>query len=135
MTKSTRARYTLEFKEEAVRLVTSGERVATVARNLGLSEQTLHNWVKAAGNGGLKSSATPIVSAEQLEISRLRTEFSRVKMERDILKKPSRTAVPPVGGETVGANMDGGGERPSAFWRRMTPLKNMVQGLVRTWVW
>jgi transposase-like protein len=28
MTKSTRARYTLEFKEEAVRLVTSGERVA-----------------------------------------------------------------------------------------------------------
>jgi transposase len=43
MTKSTRARYTLEFKEEAVRLVTGGERVATVARNLGLSEQTLHN--------------------------------------------------------------------------------------------
>ena len=62
MTKSTRARYTLEFKEEAVRLVTSGERVATVAKNLGLSEQTLHNWVKAASNGGLKSSATPAVS-------------------------------------------------------------------------
>ena len=86
MTKSTRARYTLEFKEEAVRLVTSGERVATVARNLGLSEQTLHNWVKAAGSGGLKSSAVPAVSAEQMEISRLRTELSRVKMERDILK-------------------------------------------------
>jgi len=68
MTKSTRARYTLEFKEEAVRLVTGGERVATVARNLGLSEQTLHNWVKAAGNGGLKSSAAPAVSAEQMEI-------------------------------------------------------------------
>jgi transposase-like protein len=87
MTKSTRARYTLEFKEEAVRLVTGGERVATVAKNLGLSEQTLHNWVKAASNGGLKSSATPAVSAEQMEISRLRTELSRVKMERDILKK------------------------------------------------
>ena len=87
MTKSTRARYTLEFKEEAVRLVTSGERVATVAKNLGLSEQTLHNWVKAAGNGGLKSSAKPVVSAEQMEISRLRTELSRVRMERDILKK------------------------------------------------
>ncbi|WP_429648322.1 transposase [Skermanella aerolata] len=38
----------MKFKEEAVRLVTSGERVATVARNLGLSEQTLHNWVKAS---------------------------------------------------------------------------------------
>jgi transposase-like protein len=59
MTKATRARYTLEFKEEAVRLVTGGERVATVAQNLGLSEQTLHNWVKAASNGGLQSSAGP----------------------------------------------------------------------------
>ena len=86
MTKTTRARYTLEFKEEAVRLVAGGERVATVARNLGLSEQTLHNWIKAATNGGLKSSATLSVSAEQMEISRLRTELSRVKMERDVLK-------------------------------------------------
>ena len=41
MTKTTRARYTLEFKEEAVRLVKGGERQATVAKNLGLSEQTL----------------------------------------------------------------------------------------------
>lgn len=71
MAKSTRARYTLEFKEEAVRLVTSGKRAATVVRNLGLWEQTLHNWVKAAGNGELKSSAIPAVSAEQMEISRL----------------------------------------------------------------
>src|SRR3569832_1223114 len=87
MTKSSWARFSLVFLVEAVRLVSSGERVATVARNLGLSEQTLHNWVKAAGNGGLKSSAKPVVSAEQMEISRLRTELSRVRMERDILKK------------------------------------------------
>ena len=87
MTKSIQARYTLEFKEEAVRLVACGERVAMVAKKFGLSEQILHNWVKAAGNCGLKSSATPAVSAEQMEISRLRTELSRVKMERDILKK------------------------------------------------
>jgi transposase-like protein len=86
MTKSTRARDTLEFKDEAVRLVAGGERVATIAQNLGLSEQTRHNWVKAAGNGGVNSSAPPAVSAEQMEISRLRTELSRVKMERHILK-------------------------------------------------
>jgi transposase-like protein len=49
---STRARYTLEFKEEAVRF---GHRWrAGGARNLGLSEQTLHNWVKATSNGGLR---------------------------------------------------------------------------------
>jgi len=48
MTKSTQARYTSEFQEEAVRLVTGGERTVTVTKNLGLSERTLHNWVKAA---------------------------------------------------------------------------------------
>ena len=86
MAKATRARYTLEFKEEAVRLVTGGQRIAAVAKTLGLSEQTLHNWVKAAGNGDLKGATTPAVSAEQMEISRLRAELARVKMERDILK-------------------------------------------------
>ncbi|MBA3915607.1 MAG: transposase, partial [Acidobacteriales bacterium] len=35
MAKGTRARYTLEFKQEAVRLVESGQRVAAVARSLG----------------------------------------------------------------------------------------------------
>jgi len=87
MAKRTRVSYTLEFKEEAVRLVSGGERAAVVARNLGVSEQTLSNWIKASGNGTLKKSSSPAVSAELMEISRLRSELSRVKMERDILKK------------------------------------------------
>ena len=64
MTKETRARHTLEFKEEAVHLVSGSKRVATVTKNLGLSEPTLRNWDKAAGNGGLKGSAAPTVSVE-----------------------------------------------------------------------
>ena len=55
-----------------------------LARNLGLAEQTLHNWVKAAGNGGLKGICNLSVSAEQMEISRLKAELSRVRMERDL---------------------------------------------------
>ncbi len=58
MSKSKRAQYTLEFKIEAVRLV----------------------------RGGQGTAARP-VSPEQMEISRLRAELARVKMERDILKK------------------------------------------------
>ena len=54
MTKSTRARYTLEFKQEAVRLVESGQTIAAAARSLGLIEQTLYNWVKAHRQGELK---------------------------------------------------------------------------------
>ena len=48
MTKTTRARYTLEFKQEAVQLVEGGQSQAAVAKTLGLVEQTLFNWVKAS---------------------------------------------------------------------------------------
>ena len=79
--------YTLEFKIEAVRLVRSGQSVAAVSATLGVAVQTLHNWVKAEARGLLKGTAARPVSPEQMEISRLRAELSRVKMERDILKK------------------------------------------------
>ena len=48
---------------------------------------TLINWVKAQSQGKLKGADSKPVSAEQMEISRLRAELARVKMERDILKK------------------------------------------------
>ena len=50
-------------------------------------EQTLHNWVKAQRQGKLSGADSKPVSAEQMEISRLRAELVRVKMERDILGK------------------------------------------------
>ena len=87
MTKTTRAQYTLEFKQEAVRLVRGSQSIAAVARTLGLVEQTLHNWVKAERQGKLSGADKQGVSAEQMEIARLRAELTRVKMERDILGK------------------------------------------------
>jgi transposase len=88
MTKSKRAQYTLEFKLEAVRMVESGVTIAAAARKLGMVDQTLFNWVKASREGKLKGADSPSkVSAEQMEISRLRAELARVKMERDILGK------------------------------------------------
>jgi transposase len=86
MTKATRKRYTFEFKQEAVRLVESGQRLAAAARSLGIVEQTLGNWVKAHRAGSLTGASNkPEVTAEQMEISRLRAELARVTMERDIL--------------------------------------------------
>ncbi len=87
MEKAKRAKYTLEFKQEAIRLVESGESLASASRTLGVVAQTLHNWVKADGLGKLRGAETRRVSAEQMEISRLRAELARVKMERDILGK------------------------------------------------
>ena len=45
--KARRARYTLEFKLEVVRLVKAGQVMAATAKILGFAEQTLHNWICA----------------------------------------------------------------------------------------
>jgi len=82
-----RARYTLEFKLEAVRLVKGGQEASVTARILGVPKQTLSNWVRLAGKGELQGTGERPVSAEQMELARLRAELARVKMERDILKK------------------------------------------------
>jgi transposase-like protein len=82
-----RARYTLEFKLEAVRLVKAGQEASVTARVLGIPKQTLSNWVRSAEKGELLGAGDRPVSAEQMELARLRAELARVKMERDILKK------------------------------------------------
>ena len=82
-----RARYTLEFKLEAVRLVKGGQEASVTARILGVPKQTLSNWVRLASKGELQGAGERPVSAEQMELARLRAELARVKMERDILKK------------------------------------------------
>jgi transposase len=87
VTGMTRAKYTLEFKLEAVRLAKTGQSIAATAKILGLAEQTLHNWIKAERQGRLGGAGSKPVSPEQMEIARLRAELARVKMERDILGK------------------------------------------------
>ena len=87
MSKTKRARYTLEFKLEAVRLVKAGQSNAAAAAALGVPGQSISNWVKAEQDGKLAGAGTKPVSAEQMELSRLRADVARLKMERDILKK------------------------------------------------
>ena len=60
-----RGSYTLEFKQEAARLVESGQSQAAAARNLGVVEQTLGNWVREHRAGTLKGAGSkPQVTAE-----------------------------------------------------------------------
>jgi transposase len=87
MVKTARARYTLEYKLEAVRMVQGGQSLAAVSKILGIADQTLHNWVKADREGRLGGAGSRAVSAEQMEIARLRAENARLRMERDILGK------------------------------------------------
>jgi transposase-like protein len=85
--KGKRAAYTLEYKLEAVRLVQGGQARSVTAKILGIPKQTLDNWVREASRGRLAGAGAKPVSAEQMELARLRAELARVKMERDILKK------------------------------------------------
>ena len=85
--KSKRASYTLEYKLEAVRLVAGGQAKSVTAKVLGIPVPTLDNWVHLSAQGKLTGAGTKPVSAEQMELTRLKAELARVKMERDILKK------------------------------------------------
>jgi len=79
--------YTAEFKELSVKRVKSGQTISSVAKDLGLIEQTLRNWIKAADAGKLNSAGGKAVTPEQMELSRLRAENIRLKRECEILKK------------------------------------------------
>ena len=61
--------------------------LAEVARDLGVNDSTLSNWVNRAridrGEGGPEELTT----SEREELARLRRENARLKMEREILKK------------------------------------------------
>lgn len=87
MDKKPRARYALEFKLEAIRLVKAGQSAAVVAATLGIANQTLHNWLKAEGEGRLSGAGSRPVSPEQMELARLRAELAKTKMELAIVKK------------------------------------------------
>lgn len=79
--------YTTEFKEQAVAQVAGGRSIPTVSSELGMSEQTLRNWVKAGKAGKLNGAGSKEVTPEQMELSRLRAEVMRLKRENEILKK------------------------------------------------
>jgi transposase-like protein len=81
--------YTVEFKREAVSLITKhGYSVSEAARNLGLHANMLRKWKRTLEQQG--ESAFPGNSrlrSEQEELHRLRQENKRLRMDRDILKK------------------------------------------------
>jgi len=78
--------YTAALKDQALAMVKGGKTVAEAARALGLVEQTLRNWVKLRRQGQAARGAKDI-TPEQMELSRLRAENVRLKLEVEVLKK------------------------------------------------
>src|SRR4029453_5048650 len=83
----TRRSFTEDYKTGAVRLVLDeGKTVAAAARDLGLAEAALPNWVEHA-RGDRTKGKTGLTTAEREELARLRKEVRELRMERDVLKK------------------------------------------------
>ncbi len=88
MTKRRRRAFTAEFKADAVRLCKAGDRsIGQVAKDLGLTETALREWVKRAEVDAGTPGEGELTTAERNELSELRRRVKRLEMERDILKK------------------------------------------------
>jgi transposase len=81
-----RGRYPREFRRDAAALVIDQRRsIADVARELGVVEQTLGNWVRQERvDRGEKEGLS---SEEREELGKLRREVKRLTTERDLLKR------------------------------------------------
>src|SRR6187200_3052027 len=85
--KRTRRSFTDEYKASAVRLVLDEDQtVAAAARDLGLTESSLRNWVEQA-RADRTQGKTGLTAAERDELTRLRKDVRELRMERDVLKK------------------------------------------------
>ena len=85
-----RGRYTKEFREEAVKLVTEEKlSLPEAGRRLSLSPSTIGNWVKAYKAGKLGEVGKPYrpLTEIEMELARTKKELAEIKVERDILKK------------------------------------------------
>jgi transposase len=82
----TRREFTTEFKRDAVELVrTNGRPIAHIARDLGIYDSTLGNWVRQEAID--RGEREGLSSEERERLRRLEAENTRLRMERDLLKR------------------------------------------------
>lgn len=81
-----RKKYDREFREGAVRIVRETSKpIAQVARDLGVHEGTLGNWV--ARDREAREGRGELSKDDYAELKRLRGENAELRMERDVLKR------------------------------------------------
>ena len=88
MARKMRREFTPEYRAEAIRQVNVGDRtLSQVAKDLGLSMQTLWGWVRQDQVDAGKGTTEELTTTERDELKQLRREVARLREEREILKK------------------------------------------------
>ena len=84
--KRPRRKFSDEFKRDAVEIVNSSDKsIAQVARELGIYDSTLGSWVKQDEiDRGVRDGVS---TSEREEVTELRRENARLRMERELLKR------------------------------------------------
>jgi len=87
--RSNRLKFTKEFKDDAIRLVTEqGYSCSEVGRRLGVHSSNISRWVREYRRDQEDISEGGVPHRElEAEIKQLRKEKKRLEMEREILKK------------------------------------------------
>jgi len=138
MARRKRRKFTNAFKADAVKLCEAGGRsIAQVAADLDLTETALREWVKRTATDAGKGPPNVLTTAERDELSELRKRVKRLEMEREILKNHPRVFSDLLD-EKRPSRYEGrglGGAAGRFLETAAIPLKNMVQGLQRTWHW
>jgi transposase len=84
----TRPPYPAAFRAEAIELArSSGKPIPELAADLGVSGQTLRNWLHQAKVDADHGRPGELSTTEQQELRRLRRENHILRQEREILKK------------------------------------------------
>lgn len=88
MNRVPKARYTKEFREEAVKLA-EAVGASEASRRLSIPLKSLANWLRASKAGKLEEIGRQEKPQTELEaeLHRVKRELAEVKMERDLLKK------------------------------------------------
>ena len=88
MSNNKKTAYPAEFKESAVKLaLESGNSIAQTARELGIKENTLYNWMNLYTKQKTVNKPDREMNHPFDEIKKLKRELAQVTQERDILKK------------------------------------------------
>ena len=107
-----RRKFSPQFKAEAVQLVIeTGKPIAEVARDLGVNDGTLGNWVKAwrDANPEPDPEMSPV---ERARVKEMEDELRRLRMENEFLKKQRPSSPGRLSSAAVRADRGGEGQLP-----------------------